>query len=118
MKVLSQSELLHLSKAELHILLRRIAGELPHLAEGSAELRNAHINLRNIALRSPGRNSGRAKPPQTARNKTCAQISRIGSWSLSTQEMEIDRDQETWRREHRPPRRIRSRKDLEQPGRR
>src|SRR5690349_24591236 len=31
--------------------------------------------------------------------------------------MEIDRVQETWRREHRPPRRIRSGKDLEQPGR-
>jgi hypothetical protein len=44
-------------------------------------------------------------------------VPRISSSSLSTQEMEIDRDQETWRREHRPPRRIRSGKDLEQPGR-
>jgi hypothetical protein len=32
--------------------------------------------------------------------------------------MEIDRDQETWRREHRSPRRIRSGKDLEPPDRR
>ena len=40
--------LLRLSKAELHILLRRIAGGLPHLAEGSAELRSAHPNLMNI----------------------------------------------------------------------
>jgi hypothetical protein len=39
MRVLPQSELLRLGKAELHTLLRRIAGELPHLAEGSAELR-------------------------------------------------------------------------------
>ena len=48
MRVLSQIELLRLSKAELHILLRRIGSELPNLNEGSPELRNAHINLRNI----------------------------------------------------------------------
>ena len=48
MRVLSQSELLRLSKQELSELLRRIASELPTLKEGSAELRNAHINLQNI----------------------------------------------------------------------
>ncbi|MFM9850245.1 MAG: hypothetical protein ACKVP3_24195 [Hyphomicrobiaceae bacterium] len=48
MRVLSQTELSRLSRAELSILLRRIAGELPNLAEGSAELRNAHVNLQNI----------------------------------------------------------------------
>ena len=48
MRVLSQTELSRLSRAELSILLRRIAGELPNLAEGSRELRNAHVNLQNI----------------------------------------------------------------------
>jgi hypothetical protein len=32
----------------LAVLLRRIAGELPNLKEGSLELRNAHVNLQNI----------------------------------------------------------------------
>ena len=45
MRVLSQSELLRLSRTELSVLLRKIAGELPGLAEGSIELRNAHANL-------------------------------------------------------------------------
>ena len=48
MRILSQTELSRLSRAELCILLRRIAGELPNLKEGSAELRNAHVNLQNI----------------------------------------------------------------------
>src|SRR5690348_9637238 len=43
---------------------------------------------------------------------------RISSSSLSTQQMEISRDQETWRREHRATRCIRSSKDVEQPNRR
>jgi hypothetical protein len=29
-------------------MLRRIAAELPHVAEGSAELRAAHANLQSI----------------------------------------------------------------------
>jgi hypothetical protein len=32
----------------LHMLLREIASELPHLAENSQELRVAHFNLQNI----------------------------------------------------------------------
>jgi hypothetical protein len=48
MRVLSQSELLRLGKAELRILLHRIACELPQLADGLVELRNAHANLTNI----------------------------------------------------------------------
>jgi hypothetical protein len=48
MRVLSQSELLRLSRPELSLLLRKIAGELPNLQEGSVELRNAHMNLQHI----------------------------------------------------------------------
>ena len=48
MRVLSQSELLSLSRIELMGLLRRIASELTALPEGSHELRIAHYNLRNI----------------------------------------------------------------------
>jgi hypothetical protein len=36
------------TRAELTVMLRRIAGELPILPEGSAELRAAHTNLQNI----------------------------------------------------------------------
>lgn len=55
MRVLTQSELSRFTKAELFALLRRIAGELPNLKEGAAELRNAHTNLQNIrrALAKP-----------------------------------------------------------------
>jgi hypothetical protein len=48
MRVISQSELLRLSRAELSVLLHRIVCELPHLAEGSHELRVAHANLQSI----------------------------------------------------------------------
>jgi len=48
MRVLSQGELSHCTRTELIALLRQIAAELPHLAEGSSELRNAHVNLQNI----------------------------------------------------------------------
>jgi len=48
MRVLSQSELLRLTRQELAVLLRRLAGELPNLKEDSRELRNAHLNLQNI----------------------------------------------------------------------
>ena len=48
MRVLTQSELSRFTKTELFALLRRIAGELPSLKEGSAELHNAHVNLQNI----------------------------------------------------------------------
>lgn len=48
MRVLSQTELNRMSRAELGILLRTIACELPRLREGSHELRNAHANLQNI----------------------------------------------------------------------
>lgn len=50
MRLISQAELARLSRTELHALLRRIASELPHLAEGSHELRIAHYNLSNIRL--------------------------------------------------------------------
>jgi hypothetical protein len=48
MGVLSQSELLSLSRIKLMGLLRRIAIELAALPEGSHALRIAHYNLRNI----------------------------------------------------------------------
>jgi hypothetical protein len=48
MRVLSQYELAQCTRAELSVLLNQIAGELPHLPEGSASLRNAHVNLQNI----------------------------------------------------------------------
>ena len=48
MRVISQSELLRLTRTELSVLLRKIACELPNLAEGSVKLRNAHANLLNI----------------------------------------------------------------------
>jgi hypothetical protein len=48
MRVISQSELLRLSRAELSVLLHQIVCELPHLRAGSADLRNAHANLQNI----------------------------------------------------------------------
>jgi len=56
MRVISQSELLRLTRTELMALLRKIACELPNFAEGSVELRNAHANLLNIrrALARPG----------------------------------------------------------------
>jgi hypothetical protein len=52
---ISQSELLRLTRTELTVPLRKIACELPNLAEGSVELRNAHANLLNIrrALAQP-----------------------------------------------------------------
>lgn len=50
MRILSLAELSRLSKPELHVLLRTIAMELPHLREGSPELRAAHQNL--LAIRS------------------------------------------------------------------
>jgi hypothetical protein len=45
MRMLSQGELSRRTKTEFAALLRQIAAELPHLAEGSTELRNAHVNL-------------------------------------------------------------------------
>lgn len=55
MRILSQRELLRLTRGELSVLLHRIAAELPQLAEGSSELRAAHANLQNIrrALAGP-----------------------------------------------------------------
>lgn len=50
MRVISQAELLRLSRLELQELLRRIAAELPTFREGSHELRLAHYNLYNIRL--------------------------------------------------------------------
>jgi hypothetical protein len=59
MRVISQSELLRLTRAELMVLLRRTACELPDdLPEGSVELRHAHANLLNI--RRVGRPEGSA----------------------------------------------------------
>jgi hypothetical protein len=48
MRVLTQGELMRATRTELSVLLRRIAGELPNLPEGSMELRAAHANLQNI----------------------------------------------------------------------
>lgn len=48
MRVFSNSELQRLSRNELLVIQRMIASELPRLAENSAELRAAHLNLRNI----------------------------------------------------------------------
>jgi hypothetical protein len=57
MSVLSQTDLNRLSRTELLVLLRKIAGDLPHYPADSIELRNAHTNLLNIrralALPSP-----------------------------------------------------------------
>jgi len=50
MRVISKSELLRATKFELQVLLREITASLPHLAEGSHELRIAHYNLHNIRL--------------------------------------------------------------------
>lgn len=56
MRVMSQYELLRLNRMELMGLLRTIEGELPGLTGGSAELRNAYVNLQSIrmALARPG----------------------------------------------------------------
>jgi hypothetical protein len=48
MRVLSQTELNRLTRTELMVLLRKIAGELPALPANSMDLRNAHTNLLNI----------------------------------------------------------------------
>ena len=48
MRVLSQTELNRLSRTELMVLLRKIAGELPNYPADLIELRNAHTNLFNI----------------------------------------------------------------------
>ena len=55
MRVLTQGKLNRFTKPQLFALLRRIAGDLADLKEGSAQLRNAHINLQNIrrALAKP-----------------------------------------------------------------
>lgn len=50
MRVISQAELLRLSCLELTVLLRKIAHELPQLAEGSRELQIAHYNRYNTRL--------------------------------------------------------------------
>jgi hypothetical protein len=46
--LISQTELMRLSRTELMVLQRGIAGELVYLSEDSIELRNAHANLVNI----------------------------------------------------------------------
>jgi hypothetical protein len=62
MRVMSQSELLRLTRTELMVLLRKIACELSGLPEGSIELRNAHANLLNIR-RAPVRGMRRRCRP-------------------------------------------------------
>jgi hypothetical protein len=47
MRVMSQIELARCTKDELYAL-NAIVSELPHLAEGSADLRAAHANLQAI----------------------------------------------------------------------
>ena len=48
MRVISQTELMRLSRTELMVLQRQIAGDLASLPANSTELRNAHVNLQNI----------------------------------------------------------------------
>ncbi|RVI34249.1 hypothetical protein CN207_01160 [Sinorhizobium meliloti] len=48
MRVISQTELMQLTRTELQVLLRKIVCELPNLASGSSELRDAHATLQNI----------------------------------------------------------------------
>jgi hypothetical protein len=48
MRVMSQTELIRLTRTELMVLQRQFAGELPRLPGGSHELRIAHANLQNI----------------------------------------------------------------------
>ena len=45
MRALTQTELKRLSKPELMVLQQQIAATLPHLPEGSHDLRIAHANL-------------------------------------------------------------------------
>ena len=47
-RILSQIELARCTRGELHTMLHAIAAELPHLADGSADLRAAHANLEAI----------------------------------------------------------------------
>ena len=57
MRVLTQTELARMTRIELMSLLRRISAALPDLAEGSAELRESHVNLvniRRVLVRPPG----------------------------------------------------------------
>jgi hypothetical protein len=62
MRVLTQTELSRMTKPELMVLLQRICAELPDLAEGSPELREAHFNLTNIR-RALARPAGRGLRP-------------------------------------------------------
>lgn len=48
MRVLTPGELSRMTRTELMALLRCIASNLPHMCEGSYELRDAHANLQNI----------------------------------------------------------------------
>jgi hypothetical protein len=57
MRVLLQTDLNNrLTRTELMVLLRRIAGELANLPKNSTELRNTHTNLLNVrrTLAPPG----------------------------------------------------------------
>lgn len=51
--MLTQNELMRLSRIELMALLRRIAAELPDLPANSPELRIAHVNLHEIRRALP-----------------------------------------------------------------
>jgi hypothetical protein len=55
MRVLTPYELATMTRPELEATLHRLAQELPLLAEGSAALRAAHVNLNAIrrALSGP-----------------------------------------------------------------
>ena len=48
MRVLTINELLRMTRMELCALAAQIAAALPHYPEGSHELANALMNLRNI----------------------------------------------------------------------
>jgi hypothetical protein len=48
MRVLTINELLRMTRNELCALAARITAALPHYPEGSAELDNVLINLRNV----------------------------------------------------------------------
>jgi hypothetical protein len=71
MRVISQSELLSLTRAELLALLRKIVCELPYLPEESVELRNAHANLLNIR-RALARPDSGGRPELSAWKGVCS----------------------------------------------
>jgi hypothetical protein len=97
MRIVSQSELLRATKFELQVLLREITASLPHLAEGSHELRIAHSICTISASPSQSRSSGRADGPGRRRAPAglcrffLAVRARHGFGKLAEQSLELQR---------------------------